>query len=209
MVPKSHKYFSLPAGKNPELKFPLARLSYAGELLKVFEFKVKHRGFKSCPTAEVCNDSWLSHVTDDQETMSEMAYPSRRSRFAAPKRSSSSTVMPLRRLGTLKEVPSSDISNENMSRHGNAGRSISRTSSSHSDSRVLPPRHHFQPSIDNNSSADHLPNEPHQVEEDEEAQHQHQHQPSLPPPAWAAEPRDDTPRNPLLRRPQWNMKKGP
>lgn len=34
VVPKSHKYFSLPAGKSLDSKFPPGRLSYTGETLK-------------------------------------------------------------------------------------------------------------------------------------------------------------------------------
>ncbi|KAF0026611.1 hypothetical protein F2P81_021348 [Scophthalmus maximus] len=78
-VPKSQKYFSLPAGQSLDSKlFPPERLSYA----------------------------------DDQETMSEVAYPSKRSRFGQPARSSSRAMMPLQRLDTLTEVSSVDILNE-------------------------------------------------------------------------------------------------
>lgn len=34
VVPKSHKYFSLPAGKSLDSKFPPVRLSHAGKRLK-------------------------------------------------------------------------------------------------------------------------------------------------------------------------------
>uniref|UniRef100_A0A671XWH5 Sodium/hydrogen exchanger n=1 Tax=Sparus aurata TaxID=8175 RepID=A0A671XWH5_SPAAU len=163
VVPKSHKYFSLPAGKSLDSKFPPGRLSY----------------------------------TDDQETMSEVAYPSSRSRFQQPARSSSRAMMPLRRLDTLQEAPSVDTLNENT---GRTERGMSRTKSSSSDSRVPAPRRHLPPSIDNEgSSVDNLRNGQHEVEEEE--------QPSSPPPAWVAEPRDNAAQNPLLRRPQWNPKK--
>ncbi|KAF3843425.1 hypothetical protein F7725_002274 [Dissostichus mawsoni] len=94
--PKSHKYFSLPAGKSLDSKFLPGRLS----------------------------------VTDDEETMSEMAYPSRRSRFGQPSRSSSRGMMPLRRLDTLREAPSVDMLDENQ-RRGTSRK----TSSSSSDSQ--------------------------------------------------------------------------
>uniref|UniRef100_A0A8C3AJA9 Sodium/hydrogen exchanger n=1 Tax=Cyclopterus lumpus TaxID=8103 RepID=A0A8C3AJA9_CYCLU len=82
-TPKSHKYFSLPAGKSLDSKFPPAKQSY----------------------------------TDDQETMSETAYPSRRSRFGQPSRSSSRAMMPLRRLDTLTEVHSVDMDKRRRSPH--------------------------------------------------------------------------------------------
>ncbi|XP_040912737.1 sodium/hydrogen exchanger 2 isoform X2 [Toxotes jaculatrix] len=171
-VPRSHKYFSLPAGKSLDSKlFPPERQSYA----------------------------------DDQETMSEVDYPSRRSRFGQPARSSSRAMMPLRRLGTLKEVPSVDILDEGRSESGRTGRGMSRTNSSYSDSRVPAPRRHFSSSADNNSdSADNFRNLHHEAQEEEEEQQQQQQPPSA---AWAAEPRDSVTRNPLLRRPQWNPKK--
>ncbi|XP_035029779.1 sodium/hydrogen exchanger 2 [Hippoglossus stenolepis] len=142
--------------------------------------------------------------TDDQETMSEVAYPSRRSRFSQPARSSSRAMMPLRRLDTLKEVSSVEVLNEGRGESGRTGRGMSRTNSSYSDSHVPAPRRHFSASADNNnSSADDFRNVHQEAEEEEEQQ-----QPSSPPPAWAAEPRDNsTTQNPLLRRPQWNPKK--
>ena len=132
--------------------------------------------------------------------MSEAAYPSRRSRFSQPKRSASGAMMPLRRLDTLKEVTSVDVLNESRKGSDRKGPGMSRTNSSYSDSRVPRPRRQFHPSADDHSgSADDFKNEHHEAEEE-------QSQPSSPPPAWAAEPRDGTPRNPLLRRPQWNQK---
>ncbi|KAL3969795.1 fibulin 1/2 [Sarotherodon galilaeus] len=156
-VPRTHKYFSLPAGKSLESTFPAARRSYA----------------------------------DDHETLSEVAYPSQRSRFGKPARSSSSKAMiPLRRLGTLEEVPSTDVLNEDSS---STEQGVFRTNSSYSDSRVPRPRRLNSSFDNNNGSADDLRN----VHEE----------PSSPPPGWAAEPRDNTARNPLLRRPQWTPKK--
>ncbi|CAK6959217.1 sodium/hydrogen exchanger 2 [Scomber scombrus] len=164
MVPKSHKYFSLPAGKSLDSKFPPERLSY----------------------------------TDDQETISEVAYPTRRSRFG-PARSSSRAMMPLRRLDTLKEAPSVDVLGG--VERGATGRGMSRLNSSSSDSRVPVPRRQFNPSVVNdNGSSDNLTNRDHEAEDVEQ-------QASSPPPAWAVEPRDNETQNPLLRRPQWNPKK--
>ncbi|XP_029937365.1 sodium/hydrogen exchanger 2 isoform X2 [Myripristis murdjan] len=165
VVPKSHKYFSLPAGKSLDSKFPPGRLSHA----------------------------------DDEETMSEMAYPSRRSRFSQPGRSSSRAMLPLNRLETLTEAPSVNMMDESSRERGRTGHGMSRMNSSVSDSRVPTPRRHLD-SHTNGSSGDHR-NEHHEAEEE---------QPSSPPPAWAAEPRDSDnngARNPLLRRPQWNPKK--
>ncbi|KAM9710080.1 sodium/hydrogen exchanger 2 [Menidia menidia] len=126
---------------------------------------------------------------DNQETMSEVAYPPRRSRFSKPKRSPSGAMMPLRRLNTLKEVPSVDFLDER-SKSGDR----SRTPSSHDDSRAPPPPR-------SNGSEDDFTKDAHEAEEEEGRQ-----QPSSPPAAWAAEPRDDTPRNPLLKPTQWNQK---
>ncbi|XP_022596365.1 sodium/hydrogen exchanger 2-like [Seriola dumerili] len=167
--PRSHKYFSLPAGKSLDSNFfPPERLSYA----------------------------------DGQETMSEVAYPSRRSRFGQPTRSSSRAMMPLRRLDTLKEAPSVDVLDEGRDESRRTGRGMSRTNSSYSDSRVHAPRRHFSSSADNESgSADNFRNVHHEAGEE-----QQQQPPSSPSPAWAAEPRDNVTRNPLLRRPQWNPK---
>ncbi|XP_029981415.1 sodium/hydrogen exchanger 2 isoform X2 [Sphaeramia orbicularis] len=165
-VPKSHKYFSLPAGQSLDSKFPPGRQSFTG----------------------------------DQETMSEVAYPTRRSRFSQPTRSSSRAMMPLRRLDTLKEASSIDILDEIKDDGAKVGRSVPRTNSSSSDSR-LPARRHFHSSSDNdNGSSDNFRNVHHEAEGEEQP-------PSPPPPAWAVEPRDNTVRNPLLRRPQWNPKK--
>uniref|UniRef100_A0A3Q2ZCZ6 Sodium/hydrogen exchanger n=1 Tax=Kryptolebias marmoratus TaxID=37003 RepID=A0A3Q2ZCZ6_KRYMA len=122
---------------------------------------------------------------DEHETMSEVAYPARHSRFGQPKRSASGAMMPLHRLDTLKEVPSVDVLNE--SEKGSTSRGVSRTNSSYSDSRVPAPNDRR--------------NAPTEAEEEQGEQ------PSSPPPAWAAEPRDSTPQNPLLRRPKWNPKK--
>lgn len=144
-----------------------------------------------------------SPVPDDQETMSEVAYPSRRSRFSQPARSSSRAMMPLRRLDTLTEAPSVDMSNDSTGEErGRAGRGASRTNSS--DSRIPAPRRHFHSSADDDSgSADNFRNGHHEAAEEEEEQQQ----PPSPSPAWAVEPRDNTAQNPLLRRPQWNPKK--
>ncbi|XP_077436407.1 sodium/hydrogen exchanger 2 [Vanacampus margaritifer] len=137
VVPKSHKYFSLPAGKNLDSNFPPGR-----------------------------------HIdTDDHETMSELSFPTRRSRFAPPSRSSSKAALPLRRLDTLEEVPSVDILDERRPRRGRTA--------THSSS--VEARRHADPSEKENN--------------DNVA------------PAWAAEPQDDTTRNPLLRRPQWKPQK--
>uniref|UniRef100_A0A8C4H4A8 Sodium/hydrogen exchanger n=1 Tax=Dicentrarchus labrax TaxID=13489 RepID=A0A8C4H4A8_DICLA len=173
VVPKSHKYFSLPAGKSLESKFPPTRLSY----------------------------------TDDQETMSEVAYPSRRSRFHQPGRSSSRAMMPLQRLDTLKEAPSVDVLDESTGERGRMGHGMSRTNSSSSNARIPAPRRQFPPSVDHDSSsADNFRNGHHEATAEEEEQQQQQ-QPSSPTPAWAAETQDNTAQNPLLRRPQWNPKR--
>lgn len=127
--------------------------------------------------------------------MSEVAYPSNRSRFGQPARHSSRAMMPLRRLDTLREMPSVNTLDESAAnQRDRTGAGVSRTKSSSSDSRLPAPRHHLRPA-DDSGSADHL-----EVEADEE-------EPSSPPPAWAAEARDGAAQNPLLRRPQWNPKK--
>lgn len=160
-APKSHKYFSLPAGQSLDLNFPPARLSY----------------------------------TDDHETLSEVAYPPRRSRFAQSSRSSSRAMMPLRRLDTLTEAPSVDTLGDD----GRTDPGLSRTNSSH-----VAPRRHLNSSDDKDSgSVDNLRNNNHEAQEEEEEELQ----PSSSSPVWAAEPRGGTTRNPLLRRPQWNPKK--
>uniref|UniRef100_A0A3Q2XRC2 Sodium/hydrogen exchanger n=1 Tax=Hippocampus comes TaxID=109280 RepID=A0A3Q2XRC2_HIPCM len=141
LVPKSHKYFSLPAGKNLDSNFPPVRQS----------------------------------DTDDHETMSEFSFPARRSHLAPPSRSSSRAALPLRRLDTLEEVPSVDFLDERRPRRGRAR--------PHSTS--VEPRRHVDPSEKENDNRGG----------------------STVAPAWAAEPRDETARNPLLRRPQWKPKK--
>lgn len=106
--------------------------------------------------------------------------------------------MPLHRLGTLKEVPSSDFLNDSKGEGSSKGHGIPRTAT-----RSPPPLRHFDPRIDNNNgSADDLRNENDNAEEE-----LRRRQRQVPPPTWAAEPRNDAPRNPLLRRPQWNPKK--
>ncbi|XP_022066627.2 sodium/hydrogen exchanger 2 [Acanthochromis polyacanthus] len=162
MVPKSHKYFSLPPGQSLDLKFPPGRLSY----------------------------------TDDHETLSEVAYPTRRSRSSRPARSSSRAMMPLRRLDTLTEAPSVDAVGDG----GRTDHGVSRTDSSYSDSHAAPRRHINSSDDQDSGSVDNLRNNHHEAQEEEE-------QPSSSSPVWAAEPRDGTTRNPLLRRPQWNPKK--
>lgn len=138
--------------------------------------------------------------TDDHETMSEVAYPSRHSRFTKPGRSSARAMVPLHRLDTLKEAPSVDVLNESRGESSSAGRGMPRPTFSSSDPRVPAPRRQLSPTADNDNNRN-LHQEAAQRDEEEEQQ------PSRPPPAWAAEPRDNTPRNPLLRRPQWNPKK--
>lgn len=137
----------------------------------------------------------------DPETMSELAYPAvgRRSRFSESRRSSSSrAMMPLRKLNTLKEAASVDVLNENKENSGRADGG--RSSSSSSDARAPVSRQHQSPTrADDYGLSDNLINVHHEAEDD--------HQPESPPPAWAVEPRDNTTRNPLLRRPQWTPKK--
>ncbi|CAL8387939.1 unnamed protein product [Gadus morhua 'NCC'] len=148
-VPKSQKYFSLPAGQNLDSHFPFKRRSRA----------------------------------DDEETMSETAYPSRRIRFNRPSRSSSRAMVPLQRMGTLTEASSVDVMNEDPRRPR---------------APPLPaPRRH----------SDNVPDEDTEKEDDGTAE------PANPPtsPSWAAEPTERpenrTVRNPLLRKPQWNPKR--
>nr|AAD46576.2 Na+/H+ exchanger NHE-2-like isoform [Myoxocephalus octodecemspinosus] len=157
VVPKSHKYFSLPAGKGLDSKFPPVRQT-------------------------------------DEETMSEVAYPSRWSRLRQPARSSSRAMMPLRRLDTLTEVHSVDMVDESSGEgRGRSGRGTSRTHSASSDPHIPVPHRR----VDNeHGSADNF----------RDGHHEEQQQPSSPPPGWAAEARDHAARNPLLRRPQWNPK---
>lgn len=134
--------------------------------------------------------------------MSEVAYPSSRSRFGQPARHSSRAMMPLRRLDTLREVPSVNVLDESTnSDTDGTGAAVSRTKSSSSDSRLPAPRRHLRSSSDDNDSTDNLRNGHQEADADEEEQ------PSSPPPAWAAESRDGAAQNPLLRRPRWNPKK--
>uniref|UniRef100_A0A3Q1FWY1 Sodium/hydrogen exchanger n=1 Tax=Acanthochromis polyacanthus TaxID=80966 RepID=A0A3Q1FWY1_9TELE len=131
---------------------------------------------------------WFLHeslLEDDHETLSEVAYPTRRSRSSRPARSSSRAMMPLRRLDTLTEAPSVDAVGDD---------------SSYSDSHAAPRRHINSSDDQDSGSVDNLRNNHHEAQEEEE-------QPSSSSPVWAAEPRDGTTRNPLLRRPQWNPKK--
>ncbi|CAN9497533.1 unnamed protein product [Ophioblennius macclurei] len=163
-IPKSHKYFSLPAGKSLESSFPSGRRSY----------------------------------TDEQETMSEVDHPSRRSRFRPPTRSSSGAMMPLRRLDTLKEAPSVQVLEEDDHDGVSRGHGTSRTGSAYSDSR----RH----------AADNVRNDHREAAADEEEEGHHPPPPPrlprpLPPPVWASEPRDGAAGNPLLRRPQWRPRR--
>ncbi|KAM4561178.1 sodium/hydrogen exchanger 2 [Fundulus diaphanus] len=143
--------------------------------------------------------SMRQSYADDHETMSEVAYPTRRSRVLHPKRSSSGAMMPLHRLGTLKEVPTTDSLNESKGESG-----MPRPSSSYRDPRVPTPGRHFDPLVDNNNgSAGDV-----RIEDNEAEGEQRRHRGALsPPPAWAAEHRDNAPRNPLLKGPQWNPKK--
>lgn len=133
--------------------------------------------------------------------MSEVAYPpSNRSRFGQPARHSSRAMTPLRRLDTLREMPSVNTLDESTAnQRDRTGAGVPRTKSSSSDSRLPAPRHHLHPA-DDSGSADHPKNGHQEVETDEE-------EPSSTPPAWAAEARDGAAQNPLLRRPQWNPKK--
>uniref|UniRef100_G3NEX4 Sodium/hydrogen exchanger n=1 Tax=Gasterosteus aculeatus aculeatus TaxID=481459 RepID=G3NEX4_GASAC len=165
VVPKSHKYFSLPAGKSLDSKFPPG-------------------------------------MTNDEETMSEAAYPSRRSRLVQPARSSSSrAMMPLRRLDTLTEVHSVDVVDEKVGDRRRAARGTSRTNSSSSrDPRIPAPQRHHSSADNGRGSADNFRNGHHEEEEEEP-------QPLSPAPSWTAEPREDAAQNPLLRRPQWKPKK--
>ncbi|XP_061580604.1 sodium/hydrogen exchanger 2 [Cololabis saira] len=119
---------------------------------------------------------------DDLETMSETAFPPRRSRFGAPRRSSSTAMTPLRRLGTLREAAASGDVFTGPAR----GRGLPRTDSSYSDSRVPAPRRY--------------------VDDDEGRDGRHEDEDRHQPPS-SAPPTDDPLRNPLLRRPQWNLKK--
>ncbi|KAI1899863.1 hypothetical protein AGOR_G00066150 [Albula goreensis] len=130
----------------------------------------------------------LRHVGED-DTMSETDYPPTKPRYGQPQRSSSRAMMPLRRLDTLREVPTDDAGGQpprvDFVDEGPGwprGRGPSRQSSSVSDSQ-LPRRGRFSES-----------------EEDPAARY----------PGWDQEPRHDgeeETRNPLLRRPQWNPHK--
>lgn len=148
-----------------------------------------------------------SLVPDDQETRSEMSYPSSRSR--QPGRYSSRAVMPPRRLDTLREMPSVSMLDESSGDEKNwASRGPSRTKSSSSDSRLPAPRRR---SSGDSGTADNLKNGHQEAAADEKKEKEQEgveEEPSSPPPAWAAEPRDSAAaQNPLLRRPQWKAAK--
>ncbi|XP_026151469.1 sodium/hydrogen exchanger 2 [Mastacembelus armatus] len=134
---------------------------------------------------------------DVQERMPEVVYPSRHTRFGQPARSSSLAMVPLRQLDTLKDEHSVDVLDEDMGGSGRKRRGTSRTNSSYSDSRVSASHHRFSSSVANSSSANNFRYMQHEAEEE------NQQQPSSSSPAWAAEPRDNVTRNPLLRQPQW------
>ncbi|XP_029567959.1 sodium/hydrogen exchanger 2 [Salmo trutta] len=146
----------------------------------------------------------LRHTgNDDDETMSEVDYPSARSRFNQPSRSSSRAMLPLHRLNTLTEVPSSsvvDLVDERSRGRGAWGRGMSRLNSSSSDSRIPAPRHDPSNDPDNGSSGDHCSGD-HRPEGEQ--------QPLSLTPAWAAEPgdRDDSGTQKPLLRPQWKTRK--
>uniref|UniRef100_A0A3Q3MHZ2 Sodium/hydrogen exchanger n=1 Tax=Mastacembelus armatus TaxID=205130 RepID=A0A3Q3MHZ2_9TELE len=127
----------------------------------------------------------------------EVVYPSRHTRFGQPARSSSLAMVPLRQLDTLKDEHSVDVLDEDMGGSGRKRRGTSRTNSSYSDSRVSASHHRFSSSVANSSSANNFRYMQHEAEEE------NQQQPSSSSPAWAAEPRDNVTRNPLLRQPQW------
>ncbi|XP_028250107.1 sodium/hydrogen exchanger 2 isoform X2 [Parambassis ranga] len=121
----------------------------------------KHKYF-SLPVGKSLDSKFLParlSYTDEQETMSEGAYPSQRSQFGQPSRSSSSrAMMPLCRLDTLKEVPSVDVVIDCRSERGGRTR-MSRTNSSYRYSHTTPARRHFNSSFDNNEgSADNFRN---------------------------------------------------
>ncbi|KAA8587981.1 hypothetical protein FQN60_001175, partial [Etheostoma spectabile] len=166
VVPKSHKYFSLPAGKSLDVKFP--------------------PGGKSC--------------TDDLETMSEVVYHPRPSRFGRLSRSSSRAMMPLRRLNTLTEAPSVNMLDERTrEERSKSGRGTSRKNSSSSDSHIAAPHRPFHSYVENDSSSAYNIRSGHREVEEEQQQ--------PPPPTRAVTPRNNAAQNPLLRRPQWNPKK--
>uniref|UniRef100_A0A3Q2QPA8 Sodium/hydrogen exchanger n=1 Tax=Fundulus heteroclitus TaxID=8078 RepID=A0A3Q2QPA8_FUNHE len=164
----------------------------------------KSQKYFSLPPGQSLGSKYPSMRRNDHETMSEVAYPTQRFRVLHPKRSSSGAMMPLHRLGTLKEVPTTDSLNESKGESGSKDGGMPRPSSSYRDPRVPTSGLHFDPLVDNNNgSAGDVRNE-----DDEAEGEQRRHRGALsPPPAWAAEPRDNRPRNPLLRRPQWNPKK--
>lgn len=128
---------------------------------------------------------------NNQGTMLEMAYPSRRSRLGQSARSS--TRIPLRRLEKPKS-PSVDALDEDRGESTKAGHGMSRTNSSYNNSGVPATLRHFN-SVNDSSSADNFRNVNLEAEEE-------QQQPSSPSPAWAAEPTDNVSRKPLLRS-QW------
>ncbi|XP_061735278.1 sodium/hydrogen exchanger 2 [Nerophis ophidion] len=118
--------------------------------------------------------------TDDHETTSELSFPARRSRFTVSTRSSSRAAVPLRRLDTLEEIPGVGMLHERPARRG--GHVIPGSHSSSGETRLTAARHRPNPSANNEDNF-------------------------TAPPVWAAEAADNTTRNPLLRRPQWNVKK--
>ncbi|XP_061925780.1 sodium/hydrogen exchanger 2 [Entelurus aequoreus] len=118
--------------------------------------------------------------TDDHETTSEVSFPARRSRFTASTRTSSRAAVPLRRLDTLEEVPRVSMLHESPARRG--GHVIPDSHSSSGERRLPAARHRPDPSANDEDNF-------------------------TAPPVWAAEAGDNTTRNPLLRRPQWNVKK--
>lgn len=162
----------------------------------------------SCFTAPIELNFSLSPslVPDDQETRSEMSYPSSRSRFGQPARSSSSrAMMPPRRLDTLREMPSVSVLDESSGDERNwTSRGPSRTKSSSSDSRLPASRRRLS---GDSGTADNLKNG-HQEADEKKKEEGEEEEPSSPPPVWAAEPRDGAAaQNPLLRRPQWKPTK--
>lgn len=157
-----------------------------------------HQGLCSlCTTAFKSEVMMSPHLPPDgQETMSEVAYPSSRSRFRQPARHSSGAMLPLRRLDTLREVPSVDVLDESTNNQRDGTGAASRAKSSSSDPRLPAPRRRPRSSIDDSGSADNLRNWHHETDLDEEEQ------PLSPPPAWAAESRDSVTQNPLFPQPQ-------
>ncbi|XP_076120456.1 sodium/hydrogen exchanger 2 [Alosa pseudoharengus] len=122
----------------------------------------------------------MSHVGDG-DTMSEIGYPAVRARFGRPQRSSSSGGMPLHRLDTLKEAPSSvSVVDEQQPlrdshNRGNARRAPQLSPTAPGPRLPLPHRR-------NGSSGDYDGKARGAVEEEEE-----ERQPLSSPPAWALE----------------------